>query len=402
MTKQMAAKMTGMNTKTVAATTRLVLLPLAACCVLGVSVAANALPLGQAATGQAATGQAATGQSTSQPTATTQQAAPAHPASNILSDAQIEANVLKALAGSKSLASQNITTTAVFGKVTLSGTVPNEASRELAEALTARAVGVKSVEDNLVVSDTVVSDTVVSDTSAAAADNGVDPAAGNMAPAPGSPAPGAPAPGDAQGSMAPPEKAEDAANGPWAYPEDTPQPENAPGQPGRRGMRSAPPQAAPQLGPQIPGQKVVIPTGAVLNVRLMQGLDSKHVTRGMAFQGTLLNDVVAANTIALPRGTTVSGVVVQAKHPGFWSGVGSLVLQLNTVSIGAQTDPIVTYMWSAPNARAFVPDEGIVRFRLQRRATVTTVSQEDLARLNDSVPLLHSAPPEDAKGPGDY
>ena len=40
-----------------------------------------------------------------------------------LPDAQIEANVLKALAGAPELADQSITSTTVYGTVTLNGTV---------------------------------------------------------------------------------------------------------------------------------------------------------------------------------------------------------------------------------------------------------------------------------------
>src|SRR5882757_7691320 len=43
-------------------------------------------------------------------------------------DAQIEANVLKALAGAPELADQSITSTTVYGTVTLNGTVRDEPS----------------------------------------------------------------------------------------------------------------------------------------------------------------------------------------------------------------------------------------------------------------------------------
>ncbi len=339
-------------------------LALAAICVCGAATAASALPID----GQAAA-------QTSAPAATAPPAAAAAPASKILSDAQVEANVLKALAGAKSLASENITTTAVFGKVTLSGTVPNEASRELAETLASHAVGVKSVEDNMTVN------------AADAAQTGNDPAAANVAPMPA----------DEQGAQ----QAGASDNGAWAYPEDEPQ-QGTGGAP-NGGRRNAGQNAVPQLGPQIAGQNVTIPLASALTVRVFQGIDSRHVAPGTPFQATVLNDVVAANTIAIPRGAVVTGVVVAAKHPGFWSGVGSLVLQLNSVTMAGKTTPIVTYMWAAPNARAFVPNEGIIRFRLQRNATVTTVSQEELARMADSVPLLHGAPPEDVpRRTGDY
>ena len=67
----------------------------------------------------------------------------------IVPDAQIEANVLRALASAPELASQNITTTTVYGTVTLSGVVQDEPLRVKAETLVSRADGVKKVIDEL-------------------------------------------------------------------------------------------------------------------------------------------------------------------------------------------------------------------------------------------------------------
>src|SRR6202011_2263758 len=69
-------------------------------------------------------------------------------------DAQMEANVLKALAGAPELADQSITSTTVYGTVTLNGTVRDEPSRDLAEHLVANTAGVKKVVDQLTISAT--------------------------------------------------------------------------------------------------------------------------------------------------------------------------------------------------------------------------------------------------------
>ena len=67
----------------------------------------------------------------------------------VVPDAQIESNVLKALAGAPELADQKITTTTVYGVVTLSGVVKDEPTRVKAETLVSRAPGVKKVVDEL-------------------------------------------------------------------------------------------------------------------------------------------------------------------------------------------------------------------------------------------------------------
>src|SRR5258708_14993550 len=69
-------------------------------------------------------------------------------------DAQVEANVLKALAGAPELADQSITSTTVYGTVTLNGTVRDEPTRDLAEHVVANTAGVQKVADQLVISNT--------------------------------------------------------------------------------------------------------------------------------------------------------------------------------------------------------------------------------------------------------
>ena len=74
------------------------------------------------------------------------------PAAKTVPDAQVEANVLKALAAAPDLANQPMTTTTVYGVVTLSGTVQTEALRTEAENIVARTAGVQKVVDEMTLS----------------------------------------------------------------------------------------------------------------------------------------------------------------------------------------------------------------------------------------------------------
>ncbi len=69
-------------------------------------------------------------------------------------DAQVEANVLRALASAPELSTQNIQSSTVYGTVTLTGNVHDEPMRTKAENLVARAPGVKKVVDELTLGDT--------------------------------------------------------------------------------------------------------------------------------------------------------------------------------------------------------------------------------------------------------
>jgi tetratricopeptide (TPR) repeat protein len=65
------------------------------------------------------------------------------------SDGQIEINVVRALKASNALENELIVAQIIGGEVWLSGTVSNEASRELAEWNAARVQGVTKVHNNL-------------------------------------------------------------------------------------------------------------------------------------------------------------------------------------------------------------------------------------------------------------
>src|ERR1700744_41235 len=75
------------------------------------------------------------------------------PAQGSLPDAQVDANVLRALASAPERSTQNIQSSTVYGTVALTGNVHDEAMRTKAENLAARAVGVKKVVDELSLGD---------------------------------------------------------------------------------------------------------------------------------------------------------------------------------------------------------------------------------------------------------
>ena len=364
-------------------------------------------------------------------------------------DAQVEANVLRQLASAPELSTQNIQTTTVYGTVTLSGTVHDETLRSRAENLAARAAGVKKVVDELTLGDpTVASNDQAPDPQVAADPNG-PPMNGNAQQA------GAPGPNmvlQSDGTYAP--AAPDQQPAPQAQANnDQPQPgyNNQPqpsgdGAPGYGQGGPPPPNqrqpmyngyaAGPNGGPyagQKAGLQVTVPGGTPLQVRLDRGLDSNNVQAGTTFSGIVMYDVVANGAVAIPRGATVQGTVVEAKKAGVLKGRGELSLQLNSLTLGGQVYPLNSAVWDAhgrdktagtvnsavgmgvigaligaaagggegaaigagvgagagvagsaasPNGRVILPPESLVPFSLAQPATVTTVSQQEMARLS--------------------
>ncbi len=365
--------------------------------------------------------------------------------STTLPDAQIESNVLRALASAPELASQNIQTSTVYGTVTLTGNVHDEAMRTTAENLAARAQGVKKVVDELVLGDTPPP--AAGDQQALGGQNGapangqpggsqnmVLQSDGTYAPAPGQA--GAPPPPDQAmqyGAPLPP------PDEPQMQGQSVPPPESSEGQQGppdgRQPMNQnygPPANNAPIPGGQQAGIPVTVAPGSILRVRINQGLDSNRIQPGTAFDGTVLTDVVADGQVAIPRGATVSGVVVAAKKAGTFKGQGQLALQINSLTLGGQVYPLDTEVWSAtgqdktggtvgatvgtsafgailggivgggagaaigagagagvglagsaatPRGQVIIPPESVLTFQIAAPATVRTVSEREMQRL---------------------
>src|ERR1700759_1154922 len=248
-------------------------------------------------------------------------------------DAQVEANVLKALAGAPELADQSITSTTVYGTVTLNGTVRDEPSRDLAEHVVANTAGVQKVVDQLVISSTpapVNNDAQQGGTNPNLQSDGtVAPSAQNP-PAPNSPqgAPQAAAPQQGQYPPPPPQQGQYPPQQAGQYPPPPQQAGQYPppygqqpyGQPPYR--RRYPPQYAQPYIPQKGGDAVVVPSGSILRVRINQGMNSKNTVKGATFDGVVLENVFSGNVIAIPRGATFQGTVVDAHTAGQLKGKG--------------------------------------------------------------------------------
>ncbi len=279
-----------------------------------------------------------------------------------VADAQVEANVLKALASAPELTDQAIGSSTVYGTVTLSGSVQSEALRDKAEKLVANTAGVKKVVDELVVGTPAPAQTGVSqpqDEGAQQAQAG-DPysqgAQGND-----------PSAASQQGTLQ-----SDGTIAPSAppYPQQPPQPRSAPvpgeqsngqgyspypqsgqqypqnGQPSPYGgpySRPAPPPRPYRV--QQAGQPVVVPSGTVLRVRINQAMDSRHTQPGSGFDGVVLNDIVLGGQVAIPRGAAVQGRVSDTQPSGDLRGKGGIALELNQITLEGHPYPITTESW---------------------------------------------------------
>ncbi|WP_212733239.1 BON domain-containing protein [Terriglobus roseus] len=326
------------------------------------------------------------------------------------SDAQVEANVLKAFASDGKLANQPINTSTVFGTVTLSGSVSDEAARDAAEQIASRTEGVKKVIDQLTVgapqqadNDPATANSLPNGASMPASQGGQMVARnpqgnadnGNMGPdaqavQQGQAAlqdggsqyeqqPGYPQQGQPQYSQQQPGYGQQPAYGQQGYPQQQggypqtgyPAQQGAPqyGDPQATGGYSPSLQqqgrlyhrdyerqmaaqqaeqqgygqqpqgyAAPQGQPG--GQPVVIPQGTDVAVRINRWISSGDAGPGSTFSALVSNDVLAGGAIAIPRGATVQGTVIDAKGAGALKGRGGLTLALTMLELGGQQIPL--------------------------------------------------------------
>jgi hypothetical protein len=325
-----------------------------------------------------------------------------------MTDAQIEANVLRALASAPELSTQNIQSATVYGTVTLTGNVHDEAMRTKTENLVARASGVKKVVDELSLGDTPAPTDQAADQQPQGAppNGGQLQSDGSYAPAPpqqaenaqppipgqdqpygqqSAPPPtnpnqqypggygppqgqqgqppqdnqqqypggyGPPQQGQAQQPYGPPQTNQPNQQYPGYGPPSAQYPDQGQGQPqpygppARRPLyNNGPEQAYNPPGGQVAGIDVTIPSGSMLRIRINRGLDSNHLKPGTPFDGTVLNDVAADGQIAIPRGAQVQGTVVDAKKAGALSGHGELSLAINSVTLGGVNYPLNTELW---------------------------------------------------------
>jgi BON domain len=363
-------------------------------------------------------------------------------------DGQIEMDVVKALDASSALKNDLITAATIQSEVTLSGTVSDQAAKDLAASIVSHVAGVTKVHNNLQIGNPEQ-----------AAQNEQLPMNDESAPAPADQNQDqAPMPSQEQGSMEQGSGDQGPSNqGSMPPPAAQPQGPNAapapyPGtdQGAEQGQYPPPPppyrnQYPQQYPPQYPAQQprydqakgpVTIPAGTLLQVRTNEPVDSKRAAAGTPVQFTVIQDVSYGGVLAIPRGATVHGVITDVKKAGELGGNAELALRLTSLDLGGQSYPIESDLFkvkgpnkagetvnnavggallgaiiggiagrgagaaigagagaaagtaataATPGPRAWIPAEALVTFHLAAPVTVAPVSPQEAARLAEGL-----------------
>jgi hypothetical protein len=85
-----------------------------------------------------------------------------------------------------------------------------------------------------------------------------------------------------------------------------------------------------------------VPAGTHITVRLASALGSKISHAGDPFQATTSSSIRVGGNIVIPAGSSVSGVVVDAKERGKFKGEGDLSIRLTGINVRGRSYAIET------------------------------------------------------------
>jgi len=234
-------------------------------------------------------------------------------------DAQLTSDIQNRLVADSGLQGKQLGVKAEEGTVTLTGTVDNDAQREAAARYASAEPGVKQVINNLQVAAAPVAETA----------QATPPPAEETKPSP------APASTSKPRHRAPRERTSSSTSS------------NASSTPV---AAMTPPPAAPAAPatppPPPPPQKVTIPSGTTLAVRLVDAIDSERSQPGQTFHATLDSPLAVEGDTVIPSGYDVEGHIVNVQSAGKFAGQSLLVLQLDRISAAGKYYNIQTDQYS--------------------------------------------------------
>jgi len=253
------------------------------------------------------------------------------------SDAQVASDVQNKIYSDAAVESRQISVQAANGVVTLSGGVNSDAERNAASNDAGAITGVKTVINNLQVQQAQVAPPP----SAASSAPEVIPAQPVEKPSPRHRKTTQTASARHHHRNAYVSQSADPPSSNFqavSAPAPTPEP-----QPPAQAAQPAPP--APPLPPPPP-QKVTIPAGTQLSVRLNDPLDSERNQVGDTFHGALSAPIMVDGETVVPSGADVVGRVANVQSAGRFAGNSVLTLELTSLSVNGKTYSLETNQWT--------------------------------------------------------
>jgi len=92
-------------------------------------------------------------------------------------------------------------------------------------------------------------------------------------------------------------------------------------------------QAATPTPPPPPPKPFVVPAGTEIPVILSSTINSREAKPGDEWQGSVAADILVDNEVAIPKGSGVTGTVVNAKKQGTFKGEATLAVKLTRLEV---------------------------------------------------------------------
>jgi len=243
-------------------------------------------------------------------------------------DAQVASDVQNKINGDSSIPDKQLNINANNGTVTLTGTVASDAARNAAANDAAQVEGVKTVVNNLEVAP------------ASAANQNAQPQ------------------DQASNNPPPPMREERRPSPSTRYRSSRSASSKSSGNSGGdTGLRTTVPSgsssydssqsSAPPAPTPVPvPQKITVPSGTQLSVRLNDEVDSEKAQVGDVFHGSISAPVTVGEETAIPTTADVEGRVVEVKSAGRFAGQSVLTLELTKLTMNGKTYSLQTSQWT--------------------------------------------------------
>lgn len=358
----------------------------------------------------------------------------------------VQAQVTSNLQNDAALSGANITATASGTQVTLTGSVQDEKQWQEAETVAANTPGVRTIQNNLVISGPAGASTDAIPPPPPDADQNANQDA-SQNPDQGQPA------AVSDGQVPPPPPPDSGADLNNAQPENGQYRSQYQGQDqggnqgygyGSQNYANQPQEQGEYAPPQEPPSgPVTVPVNSLMEIRIVEPLDTANLIQGQLFDATAANDVYVGNVLAIPRGAEIQGKVVRLKKAGPFGGNTLLALKLTGLNLGGQFYPLDSNTWwnRGPNKagytagntvagsafgailggiigggtgaaigagvgaagglgasaashgpRVILPSETMLAFHLEQPVTVQPVSWQEARRLAANTPQLQQRP----------
>jgi len=99
-----------------------------------------------------------------------------------------------------------------------------------------------------------------------------------------------------------------------------------------------------------PGKHVILMENTLIRVMTDQGLSTQRSKDGTPVTFTVSEDVIVDRVLAIPRGATVRGEVVEDRKAGRMTGSPELVLKLDSLELGGESYPVYAYQFQVKGA----------------------------------------------------